>query len=73
VASLPEDERAVLSSLGVSSILSLLLFVDGAWQGFLGFWIRAGAGVSKEDIRSLETVADGGVYSDGSGPPRRCA
>jgi PAS domain S-box-containing protein len=64
VASLPEDERALLSSLNVSSILSLPLFVDGAWQGFLGVLDMGRERVwSKEDIRSLETVAEMvGVY-----------
>jgi PAS domain S-box-containing protein len=64
VRSLPEDERELLSSQNVSSILTLPIFVEGRWQGFLGFldhererkW-------SKEDIRPLETAAEMvGVY-----------
>jgi len=64
VASLPADERELLSSLNVSSILSLPLFVDGAWHGFLGFLdLERERKWSKEDIRSLETVAEMvGVY-----------
>ncbi len=64
VASLPEDERALLSRLNLSSILSLPLFVDGAWQGFLGVLDMERERVwSMEDIRSLETVAEMvGVY-----------
>ncbi len=64
VASLPAEERELLSSLNVSSILSLPLFVDGAWHGFLGFLdLERERKWSKEDIRSLETVAEMvGVY-----------
>lgn len=64
VASLPKGERELLSSLKVSSILALPLFVDGAWQGFLGFLdLERERKWSKEDIRSLETAAEMvGVY-----------
>jgi PAS domain S-box-containing protein len=64
VASLPEEERKLLSRMNVSSILSLPLFVDGAWQGFLGVLdMERERQWSKEDIRSLETVAEMvGVY-----------
>ncbi len=64
VASLPEDERDLLSGMNVSSILTLPLFVDGAWQGFLGVLdLEREREWSKEDTRSLETVAEMvGVY-----------
>ncbi len=64
VASLPEDERLLLSSFQVSSLLALPLFVDGAWQGFLGFLdLEREREWSKEDTRSLETAAEMvGVY-----------
>jgi PAS domain S-box-containing protein len=64
VASLPEEERELLSRFNVSSILSLPLFVDGAWQGFLGVLdLEREREWSKEDVRSLETVAEMvGVY-----------
>ncbi len=64
VDSLPDEERELLSSFGVVSILALPLFVDGAWQGFLGFVDRERERQwSKEDTRSLETAAEMlGVY-----------
>jgi PAS domain S-box-containing protein len=64
VASLPEEERELFSALNVRSILALPLFVDGAWQVFLGFLdLERERKWSKEDIRSLETAAEMvGVY-----------
>jgi PAS domain S-box-containing protein len=62
--SLPEDERELLPSPKVSSILALPIFVDGTWQGFLGFVdLERERKWSKEDVRSLETAAEMvGVY-----------
>jgi PAS domain S-box-containing protein len=64
VSSLPEEERKLLAEFHVQSILALPLFVDGAWQGLLGFLdLEQEREWSREDVRSLETAAEMvGVY-----------
>ncbi len=64
VGSLPEKEKELLSGQKVLSILALPLFVDGSWQGFLGFLdVEREREWSREDTLSLETAAEMvGVY-----------
>jgi PAS domain S-box-containing protein len=64
LASLPVPERELLSSLNISSILALPVFVDGTWYGFMGFLdLERERKWNRDDIRSLETGAEMvGVY-----------
>jgi PAS domain S-box-containing protein len=64
VAGLPAAEREFFSSLNVSSVLALPVFVDGSWYGIMGFLdLERERTWNKEDIRSLETGAEMvGVY-----------
>lgn len=59
VDSFPQSERVILESEGCLSILILPLWVEGKWNGFIGFAdMKIRREWNEEDIRLLQTAAE---------------